>query len=250
MYKPYNLRSHNRPNIIRSNYKEEIIMAYKGSDKIAILFRGPIRPDVDTCIFNLNKLKESFIGYNITTFVVAWENESSIEFQKRNIADHCLLLPMPTEEQIALDLKLDTSNDLHMKRFLVFGRNMYRQFISTHALLNLMNSKENYDWAVITRLDIKIKINPSLYKNDNAYTAADVQKFPINDQFGIGRPSIVQKAWDYENMDNMANLIKTNGNPEEVLQMQMKQREVTYKDANVIEYVLDAKRHNGFSGQE
>jgi hypothetical protein len=210
-------------------------------EKVALLFRGPVRPELEPCVANFHLLKTCFNNYEITTFVVAWDTEMGQAFKTMNIADHCVLLPKPTDQDMFNNLSPGGTQPF--PKLLNFGFNAYRQMINVRALLDLMDStKITFDWVVIARLDQRMRVDPRIYMFDGAYTAPNVDTHPINDQFGIGRPNIVRRAWDYETFENMAHHFRHNDNPEEALQSQAKARGIVLRQAGVVECTLHPKR--------
>lgn len=206
--------------------------------KVAIIVRGPIRPDIDTVIKNIRLLKKSFLEFEVDVYLMAWNSIETSDFIIAKEVDNIILIKEPTTEFISEKLTTRT------KQNSLFDRN-YKAFWSVRTAIRIIRDTQiNYDWIVLTRTDLEISIrNANKWMNDSLYTMPKQENYVINDQFGIAKPEVMYKAWDYIDLPTLNQLYGQSFNPEECLKKIMELNGVLIQKQKASHYELNLKRH-------
>ena len=211
----------------------------KAKSKIAIIFRGPIRPDVESVAKNIRLLKENFSKFDVDTYLITWNNIGVSNFITNEGIDNLLIIKEPSKEFISQKLTTRTKENS------LFDRN-YKAFWSVRTGIKLvLDTKINYDWIVLTRTDLAVHIEDiEKWLSGDDYVMPTQENYIINDQFGIAKPMIMDKAWDYIDLPNLNKLYGQSVNPEDCLKKIMEMNGVNTKKISADFYSLDIKRHD------
>ena len=214
--------------------------------KIAILFRGPIRPTPATAFERYLEFMSHFTNSDIEvhTYLATWrmwKNYKACDLISLNLFDNVIMQTAPTEAhrlRCTKLVKLPNGADIEP----VF--NMYYQ---SKTALDLIVNSDNYDYIIHTRPDMKILIEGYLdqWFDPNFYVAPHVHPKPwMNDQFGIAPSVMMHKAWDYGDIGNLGKLIEQADKPEAVLQTMIDQKGIPVKAGQYKIWQLDPRRNN------
>lgn len=200
--------------------------------KIALLMRGPIRPNGDYVLENLNfminKSLQNIDNKNITTFIVTSEYDSVVKY-----FDNSIILKRFSDEKIFQLINLNHMN------------NAFNQFYSSKAALEMIAKLEDFDFIIHTRTDIKIDISNlenEWFKKGTYQTIHIADGVPAFEQsslsyhcdhFGIAEPEIMLKAWNYHSF-NLLKIFFSNSNfPERILDFIIQINNVKTNRANI-----------------
>ena len=184
--------------------------------KIALLFRWPVRPDVETVVTNLNLLKKSFQEYDLETYLLTWNDELWQSIVKKNIFDNYFIFNEPKIEFI--DTKINTrikwQENLYDRHF--------KMFWSQKLFLDIIeNSWRKYDFIIVSRPDLKIEITdakkwlkkdtfnvPLLPNIDKDELFKKHGEIIVTDQFSIATQENMYKAWNFWSNEEFNELYK------------------------------------------
>lgn len=200
------------------------------SKKIAILFRGPIRPTYHTAINNIKLLMNCLTGYETTTYLWAWDSEES----RKVSCDINVFEPEPNEKFIYNCVKHNMGNS-------------FKQYWVMKRAIEFINNREEYDYIVQSRTDTKIVFdNLDNWFDKECYVTSYFrghQASYVNDQIGIATPEIMHKAWDYINFDILDEFTKNSQQPEDVLDQMIVMNGVKLKIGKLKVWELNENRH-------
>lgn len=208
--------------------------------KIAILFRGPLRPDIKTVSENIRNIKKSFSKYELDTFLFCWQDPQVGELVQSGLVDHVIQLKEPSTEFCAERLKARCT-----KPWALFDRN-YKMFWSQKLSLEIIRGMEiEYDWIITTRPDLSMEIaDPELWLNKWHYTMP-IPKWVntgFTDQFGIADMLTMYDTWNYNNLETLNKFYEESIGPEDCLRLMMESKKIKVKMINA-DYILNPKRH-------
>jgi len=226
--------------------------------KIAILFRGPVRPNVTNVSARIKHFLTQFTGVQnaeITTYLATWKTwgvHHARDLIHQDLVDNVIMQTEPTDAQIRRATAVTTlPNGASIKP--VF--NMYYQ---SKTALDLIHAADDYDWIVHTRTDIVMDLGPHipLWFDQEAYTAPHVPgvfaphapQTPASeqwmcDQFGIAPASWMHRAWDYGSIRELGRRIEAAVMPEAVLQTMIQEAHIPVKAPPYIQWQLDPRRN-------
>lgn len=219
-------------------------------EHIAILFRGPIRPNVEDIAKNIIILKDCFKEFVIETFFVTWDGPHIYEIQALKLIDNYLILKEPNDSYI--DTVMTSRARSEITSLFASNKTAYKQFWSQLLGIKMVISHGIYDFIVTSRPDLRIKIdNPHEWLRSKKYVMPTQEcHLNYNDQFGIADSETMLKAWDYKNIDNLVELYRDCLNPENCLANIMKSNNVSFDYIEASKYELNKKRHKGMPGYE
>ena len=227
--------------------------------KIAVLFRGPVRPTVASTAQRVREFMAQFEGVqnaDVTTYLAtwrSWKDQRATELLSQDLFDNVIMQTEPTEEQIARATALETlPNGADIRP--VF--NMYYQ---SKTALDLIYMADSYDWIVHTRTDLVMQLGPHIpqWFDQGAYTAPHVpgvmaphaphiapEDLWICDQFGIAPADMMHAAWNYGSIRDLGQRIEAADKPEAVLQTVMTERNIPWRAPPYVAWQLDPQRNS------
>ena len=188
--------------------------------KIAILFRGPIRPNPASVLARVQEFMSQFSGaqVEIHTYLATWrywKGYKASDLINLDLFDNVIMQTAPTEEHHRRCTALT-----HMKNGTrvepVF--NMYYQ---SKTALDIIVRNDNYSYIVHNRTDLQMILGEHIndWFDPNFYTAPHVHPVHIMcDQFGIATGENMHKAWDYGDIPNLGRMIENADIPERILE--------------------------------
>jgi len=218
--------------------------------KIAILFRGPIRPNPQSVIDRYTEFMNQFINVVsnsgpivIHTYLATWrnwKNHNASDLLSLNLFNNVLMQEEPVEETRTLCTKIQK---LPNGADIIPVYNMYYQ---SKMALNLIENSNNYDYVIHTRTDAQVILNQFIpeWFDSNNYVAPHVHPEPwMNDQFGIAPAKLMYSAWDYGTIENLGKMIESADIPERVLEFMMRNASIPVKAGKYVAFNLDPNRN-------
>ena len=182
------IKLHNPINL-RSNFNK----------KIAVLFRGPIRPNAEAVAANTSGLIEElrFAGYNVTPYLATWSNYNRAEVMKllsMGLYDNIIMQQLPTREHIRRCVNRDSYGIYPIV-------NVYGMYYQSKTAIDLIASANNYNYIVHSRTDLHVRFGKHLHEwFDNDKYVSPINETPwICDWIGIATPEIMQNGNNKKN---------------------------------------------------
>ena len=215
--------------------------------KIAVLFRGPIRPTQNSVIDRVKEFMGHFANITpdiqITTYLATWrtwKQYNASELLALDLFDNVIMQTPPTAEHWSRCTSLSNlPNGCNIEP-------VFKMYYQSKTALDLIINADNYDFIVHTRTDLQMILGQ--YINDwfdiNYFVAPHIHPTSwMNDQFGIAPAHMMHKAWDYENMANFKRLIEIADKPEAILQTMIDEAGIKVRTAQYIAWNLDPMRN-------
>jgi len=232
--------------------------------KIAVLFRGLVRPSMD--INTIFEYRDGFLdflkGYDVDNYLYTWDTPEANRIKHGYQNTH--IEPVPSEEFITKAI-----NHPNVPPGNLNWHHNYKQFYTMKRATEWVANHGQYDYVFQTRVDVVFKIdNPDYLKEwieyPEWYTTIHTpergvwneseQKYvdwPIgfdgrmylNDQVGGGSPEMMKKAWDYRGDDILKPMFHNSAFSERVLEKVMAMNGVNYRNARATFWGLNGDRH-------
>lgn len=227
--------------------------------KIAVLFRGPVRPDVVSVTYRVREFMSQFQGAQnaeFTTYLAtwrAWRQQRALDLIAHDLFDNVIMQAEPTDSQIerATRLKkLPNGADI---------RPVFNMYYQSKTALDLIRGADDYDFIVHSRTDMIMQMGEHIpqWFDPVAYTAPHVpgvaaphaphikpEDLWMCDQFGVAPASMMHKAWDYGTIDQLGRMIDAADIPERVLQMMITAHGIPVKAPPHAMWELDPRRNS------
>lgn len=221
--------------------------------KIAVLFRGPVRPNNQSVLDRVHEFLSQFNGQpvEIHTYLATWrywKEEKSTDLINVNVFDNVIMQTEPTDERISKFVSVPV-----LKNTVSVGP-PFKMYYQSKTAIDLICNNDDYDFIVHTRTDLQMIIYP--YFNEwfdpLHYVALHTHPEPftteytpwLNDQFGIAPAALMKKAWDYGTLENLGKLLDQADIPERVLQTIVDTNGVPVKSAPHSVWNLDPERNS------
>jgi hypothetical protein len=226
--------------------------------KIAVLFRGPVRPGVGDVVQRCSEFMQQFqsvTNATVCTYLATWRNwkqQRASDLMAMDLFDNVIMQTEPTDEQIqrATTIK-NLPNGAEIRP--VF--NMYYQ---SKTAMELIQQADDYDFIVHSRTDIVMQFGQFLpdWFSSTAYSAPHVhgvlaphaphvpaEEQWMCDQFGIARADMMRAAWDYGTIQDLGRRIEAADIPERVLQTMIDERNIPVLAPKYVAWQLDPRRN-------
>lgn len=229
-----------------------------GTFRVAVLFRGPVRPDVGSVAARCGEFMSQFNGAQnavFTTYLATWRTwrqHRASELMAMDLFDNVIMQTEPTDEQIERCTRLKKlPNGANIRP--VF--NMYYQ---SKTALDVIRAADDYDFIVHSRTDMAMQMGPhiSQWFDGGAYTAPHVpgvaaphaphikpEDLWMCDQFGIAPAAMMHAAWDYGSMERLGAMIEAADIPERILQNMIHANGIPVKAPPAAVWELDPRRN-------
>ena len=216
---------------------------YNFNKKIAVLFRGPIRPDLDTVVsYSARLLQElRYAGFNVTSYIATWKDYNKDEVKKilaTDLYNNVILQQKPTPERI----KQYVSRECYG---IYPTSNVFNMYYQSKTAIDLIAATDEYNYIVHSRTDLYIKFGK--YINDwfdGEQYSSPVRKTPwICDWISIAKPDIMQSAWNYYTNKQLGILIDNTEIPEHILISMIEHNNIQVKICDVEDIWLNPDRN-------
>lgn len=216
--------------------------------KIAILFRGPVRPQPSSVIDRYREFMSQFQGaqgVEIHTYLATWRNwkhYKASELLSMDLFDNVIMQTAPTEEH---RLRCTGLTHLHNGASIEPVFNMYYQ---SKTALDIIVRADTYSYIVHTRTDLRMIMGRFINEwfDPNHYVAPHIHTVPNSwmcDQFGVATGEQMHKAWDYGDIQNLGEMIEKADIPERILEMMIEKAGIKVKAGNHDAWQLDPNRN-------
>lgn len=210
--------------------------------KIAILFRGPVRPNPASVEQKVRYFMQQFNGAQaeIHTYLACyrnWHHHKATDIIGRDLFDNVIMLTEPGQAQIR------QCTDLDMIKNGMPIHSPYKMYTLSKIALDVIMESDRYDYIVHTRTDLWMQMNPIQEWFTDEYVAPHITGDPwMCDQFGVAPAEIMHKAWDYGTKENLNKLFHAAAIPETVLEMIMAPHGIKLKKGPYSHWQLDPMR--------
>lgn len=178
--------------------------------RLCIIVRGPIRPNENAVLDNINVLLSNFKNTSFDILFASWKEDiAAVDRISRIIKPRFLL-----SEDLP-EINFSFSEDKSFNPI-----NCVKQFYLAKIAIDLAISSDSYDFIVHTRTDLKMLFDFSSWVNKDAYTTIHAKRcgHPFtNDQFGIAPPGLMKDAWSYSDFDTLCRNIDNCAYPEQII---------------------------------
>lgn len=214
--------------------------------KIAVLFRGPVRPDIPSVVARCSELMTQFQyiqNVEFTTYLATWrtwKNVNATDLIGMNLFDNVLMQTQMGDQQIELFTKLKNLPGGHTIR------SVWNQYQQSKIALDTIMSTDRYDFIVHSRTDIVMQFGPHLQQwfDFGAYTAPHVTGAPwMCDQFGIAPAPMMHAAWDYGSLENLGQMMDQVDIAERILELMLAKSNIPVKAVPYTAWQLDPNRN-------
>jgi len=211
--------------------------------KIALLFRGPMRPTPYATAIHTSLLRNELRlqGFNVTTYLATWmtyKNYDANDLMSMGLYDNIIVLQPPSPAQV----KRCTSR----KSYGIYPiSNVFGMYYQSKTALDIITSADDYDYVIHSRTDMRVKFGTHIHNwLDPVNYVSPPQTTPwICDWIGVANPITMKKAWDYKTFDNLGGLIDTTEVPEHILESIMKINNIHNKTSELEDLWLDPDRN-------
>lgn len=228
--------------------------------KIAILFRGPVRPQPSSVVARfmefMGHFRELPTGVEVHTYLATWNRwrgHKAAELLALDLFDNVLMQQAPTEahRQRCTNLtKLPNGADIEP----VF--NMYYQ---SKTALDWIVRSDTYSYIIHTRTDLQMILGQHIndWFDPDYYVAPHVpgvfaphaphiraEDLWICDQFGVATGENMHRAWDYGEISDLGRRIESADKPEAVLQGMIEDAGIPMRTAPYLTWNLDPSRNS------
>ena len=213
--------------------------------KIAVLFRGPVRPQPHNVIERCREFMSQFINVDaeITTYIATWRNwrsHKASDLLALDLFDNVIMQTEPTtdhHQRCTKLTKLQNGADI---------RPVYNMYYQSKVALDLITSADQYDYIIHTRTDIQMILGTYLpqWFDPLNYVTIHAKPNPWTcDQFGIAPAELMHRSWDYGTIDNLGKMIEAADKPETVLEMMIEKNNIPIRTAPYVIWNLDPRRN-------
>lgn len=213
---------------------------------VAVLFRGPLRPDIPSVLENVTFLCDSIRSLDCipVTYLATWCPEDIDEMRRveeSGFFDNFIFIKPLINSEIPIKTERD--------RFPLGGTpvNAFRQYYLSLSAISVIANDWRFSHIVHSRTDMIATIDnkESWFNNDYCTIHIDIgiSTSFINDQFAVAPPEIMHKAWHYGAIGDLVDMIEAAQKPEDVLQAVISKNGVEPRVAHLARWELNASRH-------
>lgn len=227
--------------------------------KIAVLFRGPVRPNTQSVVARFKEFMGHFAvlppGVEVHTYLATWDRwrgHRAAELLSLDLFDNVMMQSMPTEahrQRCTSVVKLPNGADIEP----VF--NMYYQ---SKTALDWIVRSDTYSYIIHTRTDLQMVLGQHIndWFDPEHYVAPHVpgvfaphaphikaEDLWICDQFGVATGANMHRAWDYGDISGLGRRIELADKPEAVLQGMIEDAGIPMRTAPYMLWNLDPARN-------
>lgn len=214
--------------------------------KVAVLFRGPVRPDIAGVSSRCAEFMSQFANVQnveFTTYLATWRrwrDQTASDLMKLDQFDNVIMQTEPTDAQIARATgikNLPNGADI---------RPVFNMYYQSKTALDVIYAADDYDYIVHSRTDMRMIMGEHMqhWFDATAYTAPHVHPHPwMCDQFGIAPAAMMYAAWNYGSIAQLGKDIEAADIPERVLQTRIDTLGIPVKAPQYLAWELDPRRN-------
>lgn len=215
--------------------------------KIAVLFRGPVRPNLQSVVARCSEFMQQFSGaqnVEFHTYLATWRywrQQKASDLINLDLFNNVIMQEMPTDahrQRCTKLTKLPNGADIEP---------VYNMYYQSKTALDLIVRSDTYSYIIHNRTDLQMLFGEHInsWFDPNYYVAPHVHPHPwMCDQFGVAPGAMMHKAWDYGELDNLGRLIEAADKPEAVLQTMIDTAGIPVRTAQYRSWILDPTRNN------
>jgi len=226
--------------------------------KVAVLFRGPTRPDVSSVVARVSEFMQqldSVSNIEVTTYLATWRQWKDVaasELLAMDLFDNVLMQTQPSDAQIQRATLIKTVPSGQVIRA------VYNMYYQVKTALDIIRTADDYHYIINTRTDMVMQLGQHLpqWFDSGAYTAPHVPgvfaphaphipaaEMFMCDQFGIAPAAMMHAAWDYGSIADLGRRIEAVQLPEQVLENMIVERGIPVKSPAFAAWQLDPRRN-------
>lgn len=220
--------------------------------KIAILFRGLIRPNHQQAAELVREQLEQFraLGHEIHAYLATWSDQPGAEATRflddnRDLFTNSIILSQPSPERCRQVVDRDHFRQGYHHRSGVYpAKNVINAYFQSRTALELITSCDSYDYIVNTRMDLKIQFGdhlPTWFDPDH-YVSPRTPVDWINDWIGVAPAEIMRRSWDYGTLEGLGRYMDRSQIPEHVLMQIQSDQGVKVRQGEFVVNSLMANR--------
>jgi len=197
------------------------------------------------CRENLDILKNTFSGHEITTFLCSWNMQNAVEFSSS--FDYSSLPNEPTKEECFKFLPGQPILYSKPSHAYYGSTNAAKILIQTKEVMRLVrDSEQEFDYVIMTRPDIRIRLNnPDEWLTDK-YVVPGYFYVDFNDHLGAAPAKEMLKTWDFTD-EEMREVVSRSNDNEDVIKSLLQRSGLPFQtNRNMSEYTL--RNNNGIIG--
>lgn len=227
--------------------------------KVAVLFRGPTRPDVSSVVARVNEFMQQLDAVSnieVTTYLATWRKWKAVDASQLlalDLFDNVIMLSQPSDAQIERATLIKTVPSGQVIRA------VYNMYYQVKTALDIIRTADDYQYIVNTRTDMVMQLGEHLpqWFDVAAYTAPHVpgvfaphaphipaEDMFMCDQFGIAPALMMCAAWDYGSIADLGRRIEAVQLPEQVLENMIAERGIPVKAPPFLAWQLDSRRNS------
>lgn len=215
--------------------------------KVAVLFRGPVRPNLQSVVTRCGEFMQQFSGaqnVEFHTYLATWRywrQQKASDLINLDLFNNVIMQEAPTEAhrlRCTKLTKLPNGADIEP---------VYNMYYQSKTALDLIVRSDTYSYIIHNRTDLQMLFGQHIndWFDPNYYVAPHVHPHPwMCDQFGIAPGAMMHRAWDYGEIDELGRLIEAADKPEAVLQTMIDRAGIPVRTAQYQSWALDPARNN------
>lgn len=225
--------------------------------KIAVLFRGPVRPNPNAVVHRVQEFLSQFANANVEihTYLATWrywKQYKASDLLNLDLFDNVIMQTEPTDAQRHRWIqqeKLPKGADV---------RPVWNMYYQSKTALDIIMNSDSYQYIVHSRTDMQMIMNEHIpeWFDPNYYVAPHVpgvfaphaphipaEDLWMCDQFGVASAKHMHAAWNYGDLENLGRMIAAADIPERVLERMIAAAGIAVRTAPSKVWLLDPARN-------
>lgn len=217
--------------------------------KLAVLFRGPMRPNIQQVLENAQLTIDELTaaGHDVTSFLATWSTHETASIQdlvSQKHFDHCIISDEPDIKLVNSYVHRQTALNGHGTVY-----NIWKMYTQSKYAIDQIVQTESYDRIIHSRTDIRVNFGNHLdtwLESSSTYYVrprCDAAWW-YNDTVGVTTPIIMQRVWNWNSYEELGQRIDKVTIPEEVLMDLIKDSGYESIGLDLQEAALDPTRNS------
>jgi hypothetical protein len=211
--------------------------------KLGVLFRGPIRPSIQSVMQKRKLLVDQLKGHDVTTYLATWstwKGSDSTAILSNKMFDTVLSQPVVKPERIhKFTSKIRLPSSTYVNR-------VFSMYYQTLTALNIMIQQDDYDFIIHARTDCSVVFGNmnDWFDKDHYVTDGYIMNTPLlpKDWITVATPDIMKKVWDYGSLTDLGKMIDSIDVTERLISRTIERAQVRTKFVEVQSIELDPHR--------
>lgn len=218
--------------------------------KLAVIFRGPLRPNPDAVIAHSKLLLDQLTdaGHEVHSYLATWTHYKDYHISDLDLKfyDNVIALQEPSESCIRQFITRTGYGNLHAT-----VPNVYKMYYQIKSTLEFVMGVDDYDRIVNSRTDVHVDFGENLKSWIEPYAFTTpipnrngvVINDSICDWFNVAPPNIMYAAYNYGTKKDLSYLIDHASTPEHILLHMLQTRKVECYQPLIGKLELDPNRY-------